>query len=157
MSEHTHDENCSCGCHDHNHTHEHPHTHDENCSCGCQHHHSSGEEIVDNALIISKKGSVSFDEQPADEALSTIAGKIIAIAKELAVGDAVLGHVKTLFASDAGKATISITNIPSPTITKHEGWDGSKFISSGTVSANILSLANTDIPAENMLDELLDA
>ena len=143
MGEHTHNENCSCGCHGHGHDHKH-------------HHHSSGEEIVDNALIISKKGSVTFADQPADEALASVAARIISIATALAVGDAVLGHVKALFTCNSGKATISITNIPSPTITKHEGWDGGKIISSGTVLANILSLANTDVPAEQMLDKLLD-
>lgn len=143
MSEHIHDENCSCGCHGHDHEH--------------HHHHSSGVEIVDNALIISKKGDIAFSAQSADDALANVAEKIIAIARALAVGDAVLGHVKALFAYEGGKATISITNIPSPTITKHEGWDGSKTILSGTVSANILSLANTDVPAEKMLDELLDS
>lgn len=156
-SPHEHGKDCECG---HDHGHHHHHEHGEDCGCGHDrqgHHHSEAEEIIENALVISKKGSLDFSERSADEALDIISGKIIGIAKELAVGDAVLGHVKALLSCDGGKATISITNISSPTVKKHEGWDGSKRITSGELSANILSLVNTDVSAEKMLDEILTA
>lgn len=138
MSEHIHAHDCDCGEHHHHHKH--------GPDCG----HSHAEDIVENALVYSRKGEVQLAQLvAAEELLQSVTEKVGTLADLVAVDGAVLGHVKALLECPAGKAGISFTQAGVPGIIRHSGWNGEMQVKSGTLVLNVLSLVNTDAPVES--------
>ncbi len=148
MSVHEHAYAHSCECEG-----EHHHSHDCNCDC----HHTDAENIIESALIVSRKGMLRLDNSAttAEAALSFAVQEMTRIASTLAIDNDVLGHIKALLECTAGNTSISITRVDKPDVNRYDGWDGDLEITEAMLSINILSLANTGVPAAEMLEQLV--
>jgi|GEM_PF-852838 len=143
-----HEHGPDCGIHAHAHEHgpdcgcgEHAHEHGPDCDCGC---HGHGNSVIDDALILSRSGTVRF-EKPlrADSALDALVRKIQEICEAVAVDRVILGHVKALIQCEAGQAALSITRVDAPDVTVVGAWRDDAAVSECRLSLNILSVANT--------------
>ena len=145
MSGHIHEENhgpgCTCGCHDHHHHHDH---------AGDPAH-----SLVDNALVLSGRWTVHLPEPAtAGEVAQSVAVKLTALAKPLAVDGAVPGHVKALIKCGSGSAALSVTRLGKVDGARGTGWKLDDLVRRYEVTVNVLSLLNTDAVTQADLDRL---
>ncbi|WP_294552435.1 hypothetical protein [uncultured Pseudoflavonifractor sp.] len=147
MSGHIHEENhgpgCICGCHDHDHHHHHGHADDP------------AHGLVDNALVLSGKWTVHLPEAAAAGAITqSVAVKLTALAKPLAVDGAVAGHVKALIQCGSGSMALSVTRLGTVDRAQGMGWKPDTLVRRYDVTVNVLSLLNTDAVTREDLDRL---
>jgi hypothetical protein len=156
--DHTHDHNCT---HEHDYSHDHGHIHDHcpDAECGlecCDHHHSRAVALINDALVVSKRGTVQFESLlSAEDALSDVTKRMLSIAQLMEVDGFIAGHIKALFDCSAGRATISITRLDTVDIERHKNWKESQQIASCELSSNFLTVKHTDVPVSQLLDEVL--
>ena len=101
--DHQHSQQQPCHCHDH--------TYSEDCSCHSQsdHHHHHGEDVVDNALVLSRTGLMAGGEMGLEEALRRGREALLALADAVEVEGIVPGHVKALLSCGNVSCTLSVT------------------------------------------------
>ena len=136
--------------------HPHDHSHGIDCDCECNQEDIEAEDIVNNALIVSRKGTVSFNTPvKAEKALASISANITSIAEQLAVDGFIAGHIKALVECSAGKATVSITRLDTIDVVEHNGWHPEEIVTSCILSTNFLSIENTNVPVDKLINEVL--
>lgn len=144
------------------HIHEAHHSHGPGCTCGCHDHHHHGHVhndpahgMVDNALVLSGRWTIHLPQpRTAGEVADSVAGRLTALARPLAVDGMVPGHVKALIECGGISAALSVTRLGTVDSAWGAGWKADALVRGYDVTVNVLSLLNTRAVTREELDRL---
>ena len=133
--------------HDHDHSHEHDHGHDH--GHGHDHEHGQAQEIVENALVISRSWTRESDTPVRAEELEKLtADGLEKIAVLLSTDGMILGHIKALLGCGSGRSALSVTRLGIVDITHDGRWEPAAQVAAWSLDVNIISIENTGLEVD---------
>lgn len=117
----------------------------------------STEVLYENALVVKKEGMLQTSYPcTSDEALYETLGGIMDIAAFFAQDDSgSLNHINVLIECNGGRASLSMALGSAPHIVRHKGWAADSRIHACKVSVTVLSLTQTSVPVDYLLNRLI--
>lgn len=121
-------------------------------------HLDAENDAADKNVLKYETSGVWYAEgqKRAEEVLADIVDITIKIAEPLSVVGAIAGHVTAFVDSPAGWATVCVTHVDAPDVTKFGDWDDERLITGCVLSFSVVSLLNTDVPIASILQKLFD-
>ena len=160
-----HDPNCTDPSHHHHHHHDHDddECHDPNCTDPSHHHHhhddhdhhhhdeSEREEVIDEALILSRSRSFACAPALTPQALRARAERcFLRLGEKLGVDGIILGHIKGVLEAGDGSLSLSVTRVGTVDVTELGRWDALGRVENYTMTVNIMSLVAPSIYEDDL-------
>ncbi len=150
-----HDPNCTDPSHHHHHHHDSDECHDPNCTDPSHHHHDreEREELIDEALILSRSRSFNLTEPVSPQELRARGERcFLRLGERLGVDGIILGHIKGVIETGQSALSFSVTRVGDADVTELGDWQAQPPVGAFTMTVNVMSL----VPAAVFEDDLFE-